>query len=47
MIVNSSRSKKKSNSGSRKLREVVYKKVRSRLSFRQFNKGVQQGQQLG
>jgi hypothetical protein len=46
MIINSSRSKRKSNSNYRKLREAVYKKIRNRLSFRQFNKGTQQGQQL-
>jgi hypothetical protein len=46
MIVSSSRCKRKSNSNSRKLREVAYQKIRSRLSFRQFNKGIQQQQQL-
>jgi hypothetical protein len=46
VIVSSGRSKRKSNSDYRKLREAVYEKIRSRLSFRQFNKGVQQGQQL-
>jgi hypothetical protein len=46
VIVSSSRSKRKSNSNYRKLREAVYKKIRGSLSFRQFNKDVQQGQQL-
>jgi hypothetical protein len=46
VIVSSSRSKRKSNSDYRKLRDIVYGKIRSRLSSRQFNKGVQQGQQL-
>jgi hypothetical protein len=46
VIVSSSRNKRKSNSDYRKPREVMYGKIRSRLSFRQFNEGVQQGQQL-
>jgi hypothetical protein len=46
VIVSSGRSKRKSNRNYRKLRETMYKKIRSRLSFRQFKKGVQQEQQL-
>jgi hypothetical protein len=47
LIACSSRRKRRSNNNFKKLRELVYERIKSKLSFRQLNRGVQQGQQLG
>jgi hypothetical protein len=47
LIAYSSRRRRRSNNTSRKLRKLVYERIKSRLSSRQLNRGVQQEQQLG
>jgi hypothetical protein len=46
VIASSNKSLKRSNYNTRKLRQLAYVRSRGRRSVRQFNRGVQQGQQL-